>query len=615
MGFGFRVGVPGASVRVSTRGVRASAGPRIARVSVGSGGTRVSSGMGPFYASSSAGGRRRTSTRKSTRNRTVGPSPAQLERARRQAERAQQEAERDAAIAQLRELRQQTTSVHLVNYPPLQAPQVPRPPQLGLPWALTEARAFHLRGVGRFARAERAAATRAAEHDAAEFLAAEQARLHQEHQRLSGEADQWWQALLANDEVTVCEAVNVAFSDNPAAGCAVGVEENVLSIVLRQQDIDSLPEQAPGLTPSGRPTLKKLTKRDRNLWWLNIMGSNVIATLKEAFATAPAIVAIDLAVLTRIPENQRLGIVAYGRWSRQAVQSTAWRTAEDALRFLDLGQDVACAVTTTSSGNLSTTIKPLNADRIPGLQALLDNAVDESATNASPLAEIESQLRPRPDGPAGGQSTADPYSLQSFEAWKQASSATPPAPPAPQRPMAPTTLIPGQTVELPEMAQQGLLITFTFAGADADLTLLLTGRDGRVIGDEDFVFYNQPSTAQGAARLLGKQPEGPFLVERAAVHLAALPGHLHRVIVSINMDVETGLTCGALTHSTLHMQSADGSVWAFEAPADPKIRAMVIAELYRHTTGQGAVWKLRALGQGWADGLDGLARSHGVEVD
>jgi restriction system protein len=26
------------------------------------------------------------------------------------------------------------------------------------------------------------------------------------------------------------------------------------------------------------------------------------------------------------------------------------------------------------------------------------------------------------------------------------------------------------------------------------------------------------------------------------------------------------------------------------------------------------VWKLRAVGQGWADGLAGLARAHGVDV-
>ncbi|WP_245608107.1 TerD family protein [Streptomyces hokutonensis] len=26
-------------------------------------------------------------------------------------------------------------------------------------------------------------------------------------------------------------------------------------------------------------------------------------------------------------------------------------------------------------------------------------------------------------------------------------------------------------------------------------------------------------------------------------------------------------------------------------------------------------WKLRAIGQGWADGLNGLARAYGVDVD
>ncbi|MET9465526.1 TerD family protein [Streptomyces sp. NPDC059104] len=42
---------------------------------------------------------------------------------------------------------------------------------------------------------------------------------------------------------------------------------------------------------------------------------------------------------------------------------------------------------------------------------------------------------------------------------------------------------------------------------------------------------------------------------------------------------------------------------------------MVVAELYRHRSAEGRpVWKLRAVGQGWADGLDGLARAHGVDV-
>ncbi|MET9678697.1 TerD family protein [Streptomyces coeruleorubidus] len=58
-----------------------------------------------------------------------------------------------------------------------------------------------------------------------------------------------------------------------------------------------------------------------------------------------------------------------------------------------------------------------------------------------------------------------------------------------------------------------------------------------------------------------------------------------------------------------------GTAWTFQPTADPDIRAMVVAELYRHTVDGRPAWKLRALGQGWADGLDGLARAYGVDVE
>ncbi|XEC28378.1 TerD family protein [Streptomyces fradiae] len=619
MGFGFRVGVPGLSVRVSTRGVRTSIGPRMARVNVGGGRTTLSSGMGPLYASTALGGGRRRSTtsrapRSGSRPRATVPSGAQLERARRQAERARQEAERDAAITHLRELRLQMTSVHLQPFSPAHPPVVPGPPQLGLPWALAEARTFHLAGLGVFARAERAEAKRRAEQDAPAYLAAEQARLQGIYAALTTEAHQWWQALVANDEATVCETVNYAFSDNPAAGCAVGVDGSVMSVVMRQPDIDSLPDRTPGVTSGGRPTLKTLTKRDRVLWWLTAMGSNVIATLKEGFAVAPGITAIDLAVITRMPDTQRLGFVAYGRWTRQAIEAGSWRQPEDALRFLDIGQDVACAVATTASGNLSSTIKPLDTSRLPGLQSLLDHAQDDATSVDATLAGLDGDLLA--NVPATHHvPTPDPYVIHTFAEWR-AQAPSPAQLPATGEPVhaALATLTPGQNLTLPDEAWEGLNITFSFDGADADLTLFLTDAHGRVASDEDFVFYNQPSAAEGAARLLGKQNDGTHTIESAAVHLAALPERVQRMTIAINMDVDTGLTCGSLTHAELSLRCT-AAAWAFQPPADPAIRAMVVAELYRYRSTEGLpVWKLRAVGQGWADGLDGLARAHGVDV-
>jgi stress response protein SCP2 len=596
VGFGFRVGVPGLGIRVSTRGVRASVGPRIARVSVGSGGTRLSSGLGPFYASTSlSAGRRSTTTRRAPRARSAAPSLAQLERAQRAAERAQLEAERTARIDELTELRRQSTSVHLQHFPPAHSPQVPNPPSIGLAWATAEAEAFHLRGVGRFARTERAAARQRAAGDAAAYLAAEQARLAQIHQAMSDEASAWWQALLANDEQTVCEAVNTAFADNPAAGCAVGARNDVLSVVMRQQDIDTLPDQTPGLTSAGRPTLKTLTKRDRMLWWLTVMGSNVIATVNEALATAPGIAAVDLAVLSRVSDTRQLAVVAFGRWTRQAMESAVWREPQDALRFLDIGEDITCHVTATTPH-----IRPVDTARVPGLQALVDSAVEDGLDDLSEPA-------PRPP---------DPYAIVPFTRWiNDAPQPTPSPTPTPDPPpTTPQPLVAGQNLVLPDDAESDLTLTFRFAGADADLTLLLLGENQQVRSDADFAFYNQPVVADGAARLLGKTHHGLHSVERASVRLSALPPDVHRVVVSINMDVDTGLTCAALHDAGLQI-SGPTACWTIPTPAAPEIRAMILAELYSHSIDGRSVWKLRAINQGWADGLASLAAAYGVAID
>ena len=131
--------------------------------------------------------------------------------------------------------------------------------------------------------------------------------------------------------------------------------------------------------------------------------------------------------------------------------------------------------------------------------------------------------------------------------------------------------------------------------------------------DDDFVFYNQPVTAEGAARLLGKGSEGGRTAERASLHLTALPPDVHRIAVSVNMDVDAGLTCAALHDATLQITCPTAG-WTIPTPPDPQIRAMILAEIYRHAVDGQPVWKLRAVGQGWADGLAGLARDHGVDV-
>jgi stress response protein SCP2 len=241
------------------------------------------------------------------------------------------------------------------------------------------------------------------------------------------------------------------------------------------------------------------------------------------------------------------------------------------MRFLDLGEDVTCAVSASS-----TKIRPVNTSSTPGLQALIDNAIEDG------LDDSTSPDAPTPDG--------DPYSIVPFERWATGTPPPQPAPPAPQPPLAP-----GQNLIRPDEALTDLTLTFGFGGADADLTLLLLGPDHRVRTDSDFVFYNQPLAAHGAARLLGKTRHETRMSEQPSLRLAALPHDTHRVIVSINMDVDTGQTCAALHDAALQISSPT-TAWTVPTPADPHVRAMILAEFYRHAVDDRPVWKLRAVG-------------------
>lgn len=58
-------------------------------------------------------------------------------------------------------------------------------------------------------------------------------------------------------------------------------------------------------------------------------------------------------------------------------------------------------------------------------------------------------------------------------------------------------------------------------------------------------------------------------------------------------------------------QLGDDSGFRFHPADSASVSALVGGELYRRNDN----WRLRAVGQGWADGLAGLARDYGVNVD
>ncbi len=167
------------------------------------------------------------------------------------------------------------------------------------------------------------------------------------------------------------------------------------------------------------------------------------------------------------------------------------------------------------------------------------------------------------------------------------------------------------------LAQAGLaggpvVVTLTWGpspGLDADLSAFLVGAGGTVRSDDDFVFYNQPSGAGGAVRHLGKAQEPGRTVDRVQLDVATLPADVDRVVIGASLDGQG--TFGRLSSLAVEV-GAPGAAAAIRCGLEASIEtAMVFAEVYR----RGEEWKVRAVGQGYASGLAGMARDVGVSID
>ncbi len=138
--------------------------------------------------------------------------------------------------------------------------------------------------------------------------------------------------------------------------------------------------------------------------------------------------------------------------------------------------------------------------------------------------------------------------------------------------------------------------------------LLLSG--GRVRDDSDFVFYNQPVHPSGAVRHEGRRQDSARVVDTLLVDLERLDPAVERIVLAASAD---GGTFGQVPGLSVRVLGAlDGAeVARYESAGATTETAYVLGELYRRA----ATWRFRAVGQGYASGLAGLATDFGITVD
>ncbi|MDQ0061438.1 stress response protein SCP2 [Paenibacillus harenae] len=163
-----------------------------------------------------------------------------------------------------------------------------------------------------------------------------------------------------------------------------------------------------------------------------------------------------------------------------------------------------------------------------------------------------------------------------------------------------------------------LVLHFGWTTANAamgiDAAAFLLSDRGRCERDEDFIFYGNPLTRDGA--LMHAESTDKGAKEAIKIVLNRVSGQVSKI--SFTLTIHEGERSGHYMQdvSGLYVQLTNSvtgeEIFRYEYGGDlTKETAIVIGELYRHN----GEWKFSAIGSGFYGGLAALCRSFGLEVE
>ncbi|WP_255122659.1 TerD family protein, partial [Rhodococcus sp. 14-2470-1b] len=154
-------------------------------------------------------------------------------------------------------------------------------------------------------------------------------------------------------------------------------------------------------------------------------------------------------------------------------------------------------------------------------------------------------------------------------------------------------------------APSGTLTVTLRTSAAVDVSALLLGAGGKVRSDDDLIFYNQPS---GPGVQYHRDPSG----HRITVDPERIPAAVETVAITASLDGTGAPTFAASGPVETSVDDSTGTtVVMYPADALGAENALVCLEIYR----RGDAWKIRAVGQGFSDGLAGVATAFGITID
>jgi tellurium resistance protein TerD len=155
------------------------------------------------------------------------------------------------------------------------------------------------------------------------------------------------------------------------------------------------------------------------------------------------------------------------------------------------------------------------------------------------------------------------------------------------------------------------------AAFDLDGVVFMLNQSGKVRTDADFVFYNNLKSTDGSVVHSGdnRTGAGDGDDETVTIDLARVPADVDKIVVAVTIhDADARRqNFGMIGKAFIRcVNTANNSeITRYDLSEDSSTEtAMVFGEVYRN----GADWKFRAIGQGFAGGLAPLAKNYGVAV-
>ena len=152
---------------------------------------------------------------------------------------------------------------------------------------------------------------------------------------------------------------------------------------------------------------------------------------------------------------------------------------------------------------------------------------------------------------------------------------------------------------------------------DLDASAFLLQENGKVRNDVDFIFFNKLKSEDGSVEHTGDNRTGAGEGDDEAINIALdkIPAEVQKISITVTIHEAEARrqNFGMVSNAFIRVVNLENNkeITRFDLSEDMSTEtAVIFGDIYRHNN----EWKFKAVGQGFAGGLQALAKNFGVNV-